>query len=171
MGAAALPIMIGTTLLAAGVGAAGQIQAGRAAKAQAEYQAKVAENNSVIAQRKADDAIKRGEIDEQQQRVKTAQLIGAQRASSAARGVVVDEGSALDITQDTAAIGELDALTIRNNATREALGFEYESQSFTNEAQLRQMAGRQAQTSSYYGAAGTLLSSGSTVADRWYKLR
>lgn len=171
MGAAAPIIAIAATVLSTAVATAGSIQQGRAAQAQANYQSQVAENNSIIAQQKADDARARGAIEERQQRIRTAQLIGAQRAGAAARGVVVDEGSALDITTDTAGIGELDALTIRSNAEREARGFEQEGLEFRSEAQLRQMAGRSARSDSLFSAGGTILSGASAVSDRWYKLR
>jgi len=49
--------------------------------------------------------------------------VGAQRAAMAAQGIRLDTGSALDVQQETKAISELDALTIKNNALREAFGY------------------------------------------------
>lgn len=172
MGAAAIPVIaIAATVISTAVGVAGSIQQGKAAKNQADYQAQVARNNRIIAERKAEDARRRGAIEERQQRIKTAQLIGRQRASAAARGVVVDQGSALDITADTAAIGELDALTIRSNAEREALGFETQGANFEAESVLRRRAGSTAQSDSFLSAGGTLLSGTAKVADRWYAIK
>ena len=45
----------------------------------------------------------------------------------AANGVDLSSGSPLDILGDTAMYGELDALTIRSNAEREAYGYRVQS--------------------------------------------
>jgi len=79
--------------------------------------------NVEITDRLAADAISRGRLEEAKSRIGAKQTIGRQRVQAAASGQVVDEGSVLDITSDTAAIGELDALVIRANAAREAQGF------------------------------------------------
>lgn len=163
MGAAAVPLMIGGTVLST-VG--GLQQAGAEASA-ANYRAQVARNNAVIAERKAVDAIERGELSETQQRIKTSQLIGAQRASAAARGVEVDVGSVVDITTDTAAIGELDALTIRSNAEREALGFRTEGLAFESQAGFATAEARGFRAAAPIGALGTLASGAGLVSAKW----
>lgn len=63
-----------------GVAVYGQIQAGNAQKAQADYQAKVAANNAILTQRAADDARARGKQQEEQAAIQGKQLIGRQRA-------------------------------------------------------------------------------------------
>ena len=101
---AALPIIqvIGAAISIIGTVAGASNEAeghraqGQAAQQQATYNAAVARNNQIIADRKAADAKERGEIEAQRNELRTRQLIGQQRASAAARGVVVDEGSALD---------------------------------------------------------------------------
>jgi hypothetical protein len=115
--------ILGTVASVAGaaVGAMGAIQSANAQKAQANYQAAIANNNAIIARRNAVDARKRGLADEERQRMKTAALIGRQRAAMGANGLMLDQGSPLDILGDTAAAGELDALTIRNTYEREAI--------------------------------------------------
>jgi hypothetical protein len=169
MGAAALPaIVIGATVLSTATAAYGQIQQGQAAKSQADYQAAVARNNSIIAEQKAEDAIARGAIEEQQRRELTQQRISKQRASAAARGVEADSGSALALIEDEAGIGELDALTIRQNAAREASGLRYQGQQFSAEGQLLESTGKSARRASTISAGGTLLSGASKVAGKWY---
>lgn len=164
-------IAIGGAVLGTVVGAVGQIQEGQALKEQAAYQAAVARNNQILAERAAQDALDRGKIEEQRQRSATKQLQGRQRAVLAANGVVVDVGSALDITSDTAAIGELDALTIRSNAEREALGFRTQGMNFQAEADLAKAKGEAASQAGYMGAMGTLLSGGGQVAQKWYNFK
>lgn len=164
---AALPILsIASTALGAGMTAVGQIQQGRAAAAQANYQSQVANNNRILAMRAADDALHRGKIAETQQRFKTRQLIGLQRASLASNGVLVDTGTALGLTVDTAGIGELDALTVRDNAAREADRFRQQGANFAAESELLAL---KAKSSSGLGAAfGTLLTGAGSVAGKWY---
>jgi len=161
-------VSIGATVLSTGMSVYGQMQQGQAAKSQANYQRQVAENNAILANRAATDATERGNIAERNQRLKTEALRGRQRAVMAGNGVVVDAGSALDITSDTAAFGELDALTIRSNATREAAGFRAQSANFTSEADLASRSGANAQRSMYTGIGGSVLSGAGSVASKWY---
>jgi len=159
--------LLAATAISGGVAAYGAHQEGVAAKQQADYQAAVAKNNSILAQRAADDARARGGIEASQQRLKTLQLIGSQRASAAARGVLVDSGSAAYQIADTAAMGELDALTIRNNAEREALGFEAQGANFQGEQRLLKATGKNAVTASNYKVGATLLNSASTTGSQY----
>ena len=101
-----------------------QVQLAQNQQKFAEYQGEVAAQNQAIAQRAADDARKRGETDASIQRQETRRLIARQRSALAGGGVDVAGQSAVELYSDTAGIGELDALTIRSNAEREALGFE-----------------------------------------------
>lgn len=156
------------TVLASVVSAAGAIQQGKAAKRQAEYQAAVLRNNEIIAQRRAADARKRGEADAEERSRLTALQRGTARASAAARGVEVGSGSALDIQADVAGIGKLEERIIRNNAEREALGFEAQGSNFAAEAELNLMRGRDAVTASKYAAIGSILGGGSKAASQYY---
>lgn len=161
-------VAIGATVLSTGVSVYGQAQQGKAAQNIAKYQQGVAANNAILAERAAQDALDRGKIAERNQRLKTAALIGRQRAVIAGNGAVVDAGSALDLTTDTAGIGELDALTIRSNAEREAAGFRAQGANFTSEANLAGMAGANARSSMYTGIGGSVLSGAGSVAGKWY---
>lgn len=160
------------SLAASAVGTAasiyGQVQAGKAAQGQANYQAAVARNNAIIAERNAADAEKRGEIAETRQRQQVAQLAGRQRATLAGNGVVIDEGSALDITTDTAGFGELDALTVRNNADREAYRARVEGANFQADAGLYDARGSAAASAGMMNGFSSLLSGAGSVADKWY---
>ena len=72
---------------------------------------------------------------------------------------------ALDILADTAEIGELDALTIENNAKREAWGFEIEGMNASNQATLYDYEA--ANQNPLTAQAGTLFSGIGSVADKW----
>jgi hypothetical protein len=98
----------------------------------AGYQAQVARNNQTIADGYAQRALQQGQVDEQNQRFKSAAALGSQRASLASQGGDVDSGSPLDLQADTARMGEFDAQAIRNNAALKAYG--YRVQAYNNAA-------------------------------------
>jgi len=155
---AALPaIAMVATLASTGMSVMGSIQQGKAASAQANYQAQVAENNAATSRLQAADAIERGKIEEGQHRKQVSRMIGQQRAGIAGSGFELGDETSQDILGDTASMGELDALTIRNNAQREAWGFEVQGQNATAEAGLSRMRGASAKTASYWQAGGDLL--------------
>jgi hypothetical protein len=159
---------IAATVLSTAVSVYGQVQQGKAAKAQGQYQAAVARNNQIIAERQAADSRARGKAAEAQQALKTRQLMGRQQAVLASNGVLVGQDTALDLTADTAAIGKFDALNIRSNAEREALGYEAQGVNFGAEAGLAEMRGQAGSRAATTAAFGTVLSSAGSVADKWY---
>lgn len=114
------PIAIAS--VGAAAGAYGAYQSQSAQNQALEYQAQVGERNAQLAEIQASNAEARGATEEQQHREKVRQLKGSQRTGFAASGVLVDAGSTLETVQDTAAMGEQDALTIRYNASLEAWG-------------------------------------------------
>lgn len=139
-------------LAAGAVSAAGQVQSGNAAEAAAQREA-------AIGEMQAQDAIARGGIEEQRYRRQVAQLAGAQRTEFGARNVK-RSGTALDLLRDTETIGEEDALTIRNEAAREAWGYRVG-------ADESRRWGRSARQQSLYGAGSTLLTSGAQAYGFW----
>ena len=66
----------------------------------------------------------------------------------------------LDTLVDTATMGELDALTIRRNAAREAYDYETQGVNYRSDATLSRMNASAAKTGGYLGAAGTILGGG-----------
>ncbi len=182
---------LGTVLQIGGLflSVAGQIQQSRAAQAQASFQAAVARNNQIIAQRHADDARLRGEqeaaqitLREGRDTAKLAleqrQLIARQRVAQAGLGQVTDVGSALDLTADTAAAGKLDTLTLRrnaaferqvakNNAEREAIGFLTQGFNFEAEARAADLRRSSARNAGIISAFGTVITTAGRVSDRW----
>lgn len=167
--AAVAAISLAATLAGSAMSAIGQIQQGRAAAASANYQAAIGRNNQILAQRAAADARARGVEDERRLAEQGRKLIGRQRAVLAANGVVVDEGSALDITSDTAQAVKLDRMTILSNAEREALGYEAQGMNFQAESELASLRARNARSSATGAAAGTLFAGATSVASKWYQ--
>lgn len=145
----AIPLIIGLTAYQV----YSQVKAGKQAKSIGDYNAQVYENQAV-------DAIDRGKDNEQRFRLGVKALIGSQKAGFAGQGVDVNSGSALDVQADAAFLGELDALTIRTNAARDAQGFR-------DQAQNSRMGGTAARNQAYGQAAGTVLSSASLLSNRY----
>jgi len=148
-----------------GLSVKSQIDGQAAAGAQQTYLGQLARQRQQLAEQQARDAIQRGQVAEQKQRDLTAQRIGTQQAALAAQGTDL-EGSPIDILGDTARAGEQDALTIRNNAAREAWGYQMQAAGYDADAALRESF-----EPSYLGAGTSLLMGASTLADKWDKFR
>lgn len=177
---AAIPLAI------AGVGyainAVGTIKAGNAAKrageaekAAKESEAQLAEYNAGVADLQAKDALERGYEDENKFRQSVRGMIGSQRAGQAASNVDVSYGSAVDVQADASFLGEMDALTIRNNAARESWGFDVQATDLRKRAEIArkegvylEAAGKQQQTASRYAAAGSIISGTSSLLQAKY---
>ncbi len=158
------------TALSVGTSLFGTLLQGNAAAGQARFQAQVARNNQIIAQRRADDALTRGRIVAGENDLQTRLRIGRERTIFATTGQEVDVGSALDITSDTAALGKLNSLRILNNAEREAAGFAGQASNFASEATLQDATRRNAIIGSGTQAFGTLLTSRSgLVSQKWHR--
>jgi hypothetical protein len=108
----------------------------KAQEAQGRYQQSMAEVNAMYADLQGKDAIRRGDAAATAIRKRGKQVIGAQRAALAAQGVVLDSGSALELQEETAELSAIDALTVKNNAWREAWGFKAETQAATAQGQM-----------------------------------
>ena len=151
--------MVGVGLMAAGtlMGAYGQVQAGNTASAAASYNAKLAEEEARHAEVRAKDAEARGATEEQRQRTMAAAFMGEQTTAFAANGVTLDSGSPLQILADTAEEAELDARTIRHNASMEAWGYRNQANSALAQASMSRWEGKQAKKNSYLSAGTSLL--------------
>lgn len=159
-------VATGTQVAGMAAGAYSAYNKSKSDKAAYEYQASVTRNNSTLAEWRARDAITRGQKAEQTQRLKAASLKGTQRASLAARGLALDEGSPLSILQDTDFMGENDALTLRDNAAREAWGYRVQAGNYASDAGM--LAARADAESPISAGATSLLTSAGSVASSWY---
>ena len=162
LGTAAL-IGLGISAVGTALSARGQLKAGAAAREAGELEAGRLEYNARIAELQAADAVERGAEAESRFRASVRGLIGRQRAALAASGVDISSGSARDVQVDAAELGELDALTIRSNAAREAWGYGVQATDFRLQADAARRTGRSAQTAGRIGAATTILGTGSSL--------
>ncbi len=161
-------------------------RAGLAAQRAAESQAQLAEYNAAVADLQAKDALQRGDLDAQRYRSRTRVLVGEQRAGIAAGNIDVGYGSAVDVQADATFLGELDALTVRTNAAREAWGYRVEAEDLRTRAEIARQegaaaaeAGRFGRQAAYeygkgqrsagrFGAATTLLGAGTSLLESRY---
>lgn len=147
-GAFALPAAIGLSLASGAMGASNSINQG-------SYQSSLLNQNAALKNQAADEAINTGNVTADWQRVKASQAIGTQRSAQAANGIDVNSGSSAQLQDDTAMLGELDALTIQNNAAREAYGYRVQAnQDVANAKQVKKNAKQQA-IGSILGGAGS----------------
>ena len=170
-GITALVTSIVATAVSTTMGVVSSVQQGKAQQAQYNYQAEVARNNAKIAQANADQQRQEGIEESRLQRIKTLQAIGKQQTAMAANGIDISSGTALDIIEDTSAMGELDALTTRYNAETQALAYEQQANNFNNQANLDVFAGENAYKSGMINAVGQGfqgLGSAAGVASNWY---
>lgn len=145
--------------------AGGAYQQAQGQRSSLEYQAAVSRSNAVLAGYQASDAITQGQVVEGNQRLKTAQLKGSQRAQMAANGIDMGEGNANDVLTTTTMMGERDALQIHDSAMMQAWGYRTQQQNFRDDASR---AEGQANAISPWLAAGTSLLTGAAgVATSW----
>lgn len=190
MGFLAPAISIGGSILGGITKARGQQREAQAAEAAALFKAQVARNNAKLAQRAAEitrargeiearDALERGAIEELKSARDISRLKGRQAAAFAANGIELGSGAVADVVADTQAAGTLEALTIRDNAARQArsirltaqdraLQFETAAQNFISETGLLQAQGAEAEAAGDIASASTFLGTATSVADKWF---
>jgi hypothetical protein len=149
------------------VGAAGSLFQGIAGAQEAQYQAQIAKNNAVIAEKNAQYAQITGSRQEEAYRIKATNVRATQKAAYGASGIDVSQGSAVQVQRAARTIEELDAETIRNNAWREAHDFKTQAVNFRAQAGLDQMQGQNALIAGGIGALGGLANAASSVSAKW----
>ena len=160
-------VSIGASVLGGGMGMMGARASSDANAQAANYQAAVARNNQLIAQRYADQSIMTGMHKQEMQGYKTRQMLGTAKATQAASGIDVNSGSPVEVRRSIAEMGELDREMIMYNAAQEAYGYKIKAAGFGADAELGRMKASAAQTAGDYGVASSFLSGVSSVSDKW----
>jgi hypothetical protein len=123
---------------------------------------RTADMNAQLADQQASDAIARGNDAVFKSNLRTAQLKGTQTATLAAHGVALDQGSALDVLTSTDVMGAADAATLKDNASKEAWGYQAKAANYRAEA---------AASNPWAVGGASLLGAANKVSDRWYKYK
>ena len=118
-----------------------------------KFNQRVADTNAGFAELQAIDAEKRGIEDEANMRLRIRQQIGQARTAYASQGVQVGVGSAEEIEASIAYMGEKDAITIRNNAAREAWGYRVQAWNYRQKGALAKAEGNVKALGTVLGAA------------------
>lgn len=149
------------------IGVAGSIQQSQAQAAQMEYQSKVAQQNAKLAEQQASAQRMQGYEAMAAERLKTAKLIGQQRAQAGASGVSLDSGSFLDVAEDTAATGEISAINAYNQGIDQAYNSEVQAWNYESQAAGHDFAAGQAQSSGVWNAIGQGLGGIADIGSTW----
>ena len=122
----------------AGMSAYSASQQAQAQKQAGNYNAQVARNNATIALQQRSSSLQQGDVAAQQAQLHQAQVLGAQRASLAANGLDLTQGSAQDLLTTTKFLGAADVNTIQSNAARTAWGYSVQNMNDNATANLTQ---------------------------------
>lgn len=120
---------------------------------QGQREAQIARANASMAEQQAEDANRRGGIEEEKQLAKVRQIRAQQAAIMGASNLDITTGTPAAVLDQTTTMGTDDAITIRTNAAREAFGYSMESSNYRARAGM-------ATASANAGAFSTLLAGG-----------
>lgn len=172
--AALTALTIGSLALTAGstyMQYQGQRRAARGAEAQGRAAQEMAGFEAGLLEEQAEDSLARGREQELRHRGDVSRLKGSQRARLAAQGIDIDTGSAGLLQEETAILGEVDAITIRNNARREAYGYRSQAE-LVRRGGSNMAAGYQNEAASIRNQSyGTLLTGGAQLAGMYASTR
>lgn len=161
------------TLVVTAVGTAvtayGQSQQSNAIRDAAAVRASVDANNQELARRAAQRELQSAEVAASKRQREGAQLKGRQRAILAANGVLVDEGSALELTLDTDQVTALDVATIRNNAQLAAQGFQIQGINYGLSSEANRLQAESEAAANRVRLFSTALTGAKSVATKWYQ--
>lgn len=163
----AAPLALAAGVIGGGISAAGQLEAGQAAANAATYRAQVAKNNADIALQNAAYAEKAGVAKATVQSLRGAQVAGKIKAGQGASGVDVNSGSSVAVQAGQREASKLDTETVLNNAQLEAYGYRTRATSEEAQAGLEELTAKQAPIGAEIGAAGSLLSTASSLGYKW----
>lgn len=147
--------------------AVGELNAGRAAASGDRYKARVAANNAAIAEANAKYAEQKGVAKEGVVREKGAQVLGEQRAQISANGIDAGSGSAVRLQSDVGRITEVEALSVRDAAAREAYGWRARELAYKTDEQLNTWKIEQDKNRALIGYWGAGLGGSGGYASRW----
>ena len=159
------------TAIFAGIGLGLQILGGLSqahAQSQAlQEQAKINEQNAVLAEAEGTELMRRGALSEYQLRGQGGQILGAQKTAYGASGVVGGTGSAASVEFGSRMALEMDAAALRFVAENERYAKRVEAWNYRRGAASAKSAAGMAMTAGALGAGGTLLTGMSQVGGKW----
>jgi hypothetical protein len=160
----------GTIALVSGVGSAGlgaysAYSGAQASKNQAQYAAATADNNSKLAEIQAQDRLSQGDKDAATARRNSDMLKGSQRASMAAKGLDLTEGTAQELQDQTDFFSGIDQATTKDNAAKDAWRTRQQGRQFSSDAAMQRSTA--SQISPLLATGTSLVGSAGSVAEKW----
>lgn len=129
----------------------------------ANYQAQVAKNNAIIAERNARLASDQSQNQQLQSDQEVAALIGSQEAVQGASGLSIGGASQLRTRRSAARLGRQDALNIREQGSSEIQNLLQQSENFRAEARSQKSAALGAMIGGAFDAGSSLVGGASSV--------
>lgn len=152
-----------------GMSTASAIASANAQKDAYAYQARISDINAKLAEVSAEQELAKGRQEQLQLQTAVENLKGSQRASMAASGIVLGEGTAKNIIDSTDYMAEQDMATIRANAARAAFG--YRTQGMNYQAQAGASRAASAGISPAMAGVSTFLTGAGSVGANWYQMK
>ena len=121
---------------------AGTVENIGAIKAQGAYSSSIANANAAMAGLKAKQTLQAGDVSASRKEMQTEQQVGAIKAQQGASGVDVGSGSSAMVRSGVSTVGQIDEATIRNNAAREAWGYQTQATMDTYQGQFDQLTAK-----------------------------
>lgn len=118
------------------------IQNAQAIKAQGFYASSIANSNAAMAKLKATQALQAGDVAASRKDMVTRGQVGTARAMASGSGVDVNVGSPAAVQSEIRTAGASDVLTIKNNAAREAWGYQTQAIQDTFEGQFSNLTAK-----------------------------
>ena len=140
------------TVISGLAGAFGAISQGNAQAEANEYNARVSEQNALYARQEAEAEALRTRRENQRR-------VGQAAAQYGKAGVVVNEGSPLEVLGDISAEGELDAMIQEYKGERQSRYYE-------SEAEQNRLKAKQARSAGVWNAGSSLLTAGMKFGSR-----
>jgi hypothetical protein len=139
------------------VGAIGAIASANAQAAAAEYNAKVQERNSVIAEQDRQTDVHTARLAAEDTQRNNRRVLASMRAAYGTSGFEM-AGSPLDVLEDTAIEQAMDVRRIESEGYSRSREGSIKSMGLREDANLKRMEGKAAKTAGYIGAAGAFFS-------------
>lgn len=162
--AAQAAIAVGTVATVAGAGSTAY--GAYSDMQQAKFQSQVAKNNAKTSELNRQSELMDGAAQESMARTETGRRIAGALAAQGANGLDVNFGSPAELRGALQNEGDLDAMTIRYNATKRALGFSTQASGFLVESQGYKQAAKSAGIGGAFEVGSTFISGASSLANK-----
>jgi hypothetical protein len=171
MTAAIGAIGLGTSIAGGALSAYGAVSEGNATAQAYNYRAQMSKINSQINLQNSDYALNVGETKARQYGMSAAQTMGKIKTTQAGSGLDVNSGTAKDVQNSQLLISQMDQDQIRKNAGKTAYDYRVQADNDLRQAGLDEMSARNAKKAGMIKAAGSIISSASSVSSKWLQGR